>query len=98
MPRRKEHNPKPPVTPASDAYPKDFTNVREAAAYLSVSTSTIRELIQEGRLVPKRIGRYDIVRRSDLSGVWESAASGSAIPPIISRQPESKLWCVRASF
>jgi len=47
---------------------------KEAAAYLGVSIRSIRGLIAKDFIRAKRIGKYDVVRREELSGYWERAA------------------------
>jgi excisionase family DNA binding protein len=64
----------PVVTPASPTPCKDFMNLKEAAAYFGVSVWSIRGLIAKGFIKAKRIGKYDVVRRVDLTEYWQKAA------------------------
>ena len=53
--------------------PRAFMNLKQAADYLGVKLWTIRGLIAKGLLVPKRIGKYFVVRRVDLDAIWRDA-------------------------
>lgn len=53
--------------------PRAFMNLKQAADYLGVKLWTIRGLIAKGLLVPKKIGKYFVVRRADLDAVWRDA-------------------------
>jgi excisionase family DNA binding protein len=66
----------PPATVSvvSPAPCKDFMNLKEAAAYFGVSVWSIRGLIAKGFIGAKRMRKYDIVRREELSEYWERAA------------------------
>jgi len=78
MARLKPKYPTPPAPIAVAVIPptpcKDFMNLKEAAAYYGVKVSTIRGLIAKGFIKAKRIGKYDVVRRTDLAEYWEKAA------------------------
>ena len=52
-----------------DLPPKLAVRVREAAAMLSVSTTTIYGLIKAGRLQPVRVGNCTLIRVADLESI-----------------------------
>jgi excisionase family DNA binding protein len=78
MPRLKKKWMSPPATvsvvPAPPAPCKDFMNLKEAAAYFGVSVWSVLGLVAKGFIKAKRIGKYDVVRRTDLAEYWEKAA------------------------
>jgi excisionase family DNA binding protein len=80
MPRRKNkwlekekepvaaiHLPVPVVAPITPQY----LNIEQASAYLSVTTWTIRRLIDNKELSCAKIGKRFIVKREDLDNIWE---------------------------
>ena len=72
-PRKKWMAPPATVSVVSPAPCKDFMNLKEAAAYFGVSVWSIRGLIAKGFIGAKRMRKYDIVRREELSEYWERA-------------------------
>src|SRR5437588_692451 len=79
---RKLYNEKKYIEPARAVVPistpapclPEFVNVQQAAKYLAVSVWAIRQLIVEGRITAKRIGKGFVMRRIDLDRVWQTAA------------------------
>ena len=51
-------------------------NIREAAAFLQLSTRTVREYLKRGEIRGKIIGKQWRFRREDLVAFFENAPSG----------------------
>ncbi len=59
-----------PITP-------QYLNIEQASAYLSVTTWTIRRLIDNKELSCAKIGKRFIVKREDLDNIWEKKAEAA---------------------
>ena len=59
--------PVPVVAPITAQY----LNIEQASAYLSVTTWTIRRLIDNKELSCAKIGKRFIIKREDLDNIWE---------------------------
>jgi excisionase family DNA binding protein len=59
-----------PITPQS-------LNIEQASVYLSVTTWTIRRLIDNKELSCAKIGKRFIVKREDLDNIWEKKAEAA---------------------
>ena len=59
-----------PITP-------QYLNIEQASAYLSVTTWTIRRLIDNKELSCAKIGKRFIVKREDLDNIWEKKADAA---------------------
>jgi excisionase family DNA binding protein len=59
-----------PITP-------QYLNIEQASAYLSVTTWTIRRLIDNKELSCAKIGKRFIVKREDLDSIWEKKAEAA---------------------
>jgi excisionase family DNA binding protein len=60
-----------PITP-------QYLNIEQASAYLSVTTWTIRRLIDNKELSCAKIGQRFIVKREELDKIWERKAEKAA--------------------
>ncbi len=60
-----------PITP-------QYLNIEQASAYLSVTTWTIRRLIDNKELSCAKIGKRFIVKREELDKIWERKAEKAA--------------------
>jgi len=65
--------PAPVVAPITPQY----LNIEQASAYLSVTTWTIRRLIDNKELSCAKIGKRFIVKREDLDNIWEKKAEAA---------------------
>jgi excisionase family DNA binding protein len=84
MPRRKNkwlEKEKEPVAaiPVSVVAPitPQYLNIEQASAHLSVTTWTIRRLIDHKELSCAKIGKRFIVKREDLDNIWEKKAEAA---------------------
>ena len=85
MPRRKnkwlEKEKKPvaaiPVPVVAPITPQ-YLNIEQASVYLSVTTWTIRRLIDNKELSCAKIGKRFIVKREDLDMVWKNKSAQAA--------------------
>jgi excisionase family DNA binding protein len=59
-----------PITPS-------YLNIEQASAYLSVTTWTIRRLIDNKELSCAKIGKRFIVKREALDNIWEKKAEAA---------------------
>ena len=59
-----------PITP-------QYLNIEQASFYLSVTTWTIRRLIDNKELSCAKIGKRFIVKREDLDNIWEKKAEAA---------------------
>ena len=59
-----------PITP-------QYLNIEQASAYLSVTTWTIRRLIDNNELSCAKIGKRFIVKKEDLDNIWEKKAEAA---------------------
>jgi excisionase family DNA binding protein len=57
-----------PITP-------QYLNIEQASAYLSITTWTIRRLIDNKELSCAKIGKRFIVKREERDKVWEKKAA-----------------------
>ena len=60
-----------PITPS-------YLNIEQASVYLSVTTWTIRRLIDNKELSCAKIGKRFIVKREELDKIWERKAEKAA--------------------
>jgi excisionase family DNA binding protein len=66
-----------PATSQQSAIPKDCMNIRELAAYLRVSISTVYHRSASGRIPVNRIGTRLVFRRAEVEA-WLQAEAGSS--------------------
>lgn len=60
---------------------KNYLTTEDAAKYLGVSSSRVRQLIIEGRLASEKIGRDHIISKSDISHFVKHGKKRRGRPP-----------------
>ena len=81
MPRLKKkwtHGEKPvPIVTQSAQVDREFMRIKTAADYFDVTVWTIRGLIEKRLIAAKKIGKYLVIRRSDLEGYWDKSKTAA---------------------